>query len=135
MKSWQKLILLSLVVLFGVGFLWLYNQAQDGLTNYALSKKVDEAAQPIEERTIFSPEDDIYLSFDVKKFLVNAEVKVEWFRSDSDRLLSVSSSQVSGPRRVSFVAKKQQGSWQSGDYLIKVYLEDQLSQELDFKVK
>jgi hypothetical protein len=135
MKKWLKLTLLTGVVVGGFGLAWYFNQSQSSLNNFAFSRQVDSSAQPLEERTIFSAEDDVFLSFDIKRFLNDSEVKVEWIKKKDNKILSVNSKQVSGPRRIAFVAESPERGWQSGDYQVKVYLDGQLSSRLGFEVK
>jgi hypothetical protein len=124
-----------LLIFLLLSYFYFNSDSNFNIGELSLSGGISENAEPVGEKKVFSKSDDIYLSFDFNKAFSSAQVKVEWVKVANSQIISTIEKEISGPRRVAFVAKSSNGKWQIGDYQVKVYKDGDLARTIYFKVQ
>jgi hypothetical protein len=107
-------------------FYWLDQEPE--IENIILTSEINNSQTENVNSSTFKPDQDIYLSFDLKNAFNQAKVEIEWLEFPSSKVIGQSRETISGSKKLSFMAKSPENGWRIGDYLVKIIIDEK---ELD----
>lgn len=111
------------------------------VSNLTLAEDMTENYKPIDETTVFSENDDVYLIGDINNPEVGMEIYTNWYDEDGklvytfeNESLVLSEAHINGTTNMYFMIGPPTVTWTPGSYSVELVIDDESIETLDFEI-